>query len=290
MPSSTPKPRAIDWPLLLILLAGGLLGFLSTIPLVVQWLPQLMGPGGEAELRKNLPMPLPAVFALGFIQNAAILGAAIATGLFLGKQIGLGAPQLEAWRSGSPLPGLPRRLTLAAIIGLATGFLLIALDALLFLPRTGLDLAKWMADVPLWKRLLAGLFYGGITEELITRLFLVTLLAWHLGKFWRTPSGQPDGRQDGQPDGRPTNGALWTAILIATFLFALGHLPLAARLGDLTPWLIARVLILNSVAGTVYGYLYTRRGLESAMAAHAATHIPLQILAGTAASIAQNIG
>lgn len=279
MPSASSNSRRLDWPLFLILLAGGLLGFLSTIPLLLQWLPRLMG--NDAELAKTLPMPLPAVFALGFVQNAAILGAAIAAGLFLGKQIGLGAPELEAWRSGSPRPGLARRLALAAIIGLATGFILIALDAFLFLPRTGLDLAKWMADVPLWKRLLAGLFYGGITEELITRLFLVTLLAWALGKFWRTPSGRPEGH--------PTPGAICAAILIATFLFALGHLPLAARLGELTPWLIARVLVLNSFAGTIYGYLYTRRGLESAMTAHAATHIPLQILAGMAASIAQNV-
>ncbi|MBX3388567.1 MAG: CPBP family intramembrane metalloprotease [Phycisphaeraceae bacterium] len=281
MPSSTPKPRAIDWPLLLILLAGGLLGFLATIPLVVQWLPRLVSPGAKAEFQKNLPMPLPAVFALGFVQNAAIFGVAIAVGLVLGKKVGLGAPELEAWRAGSPRPGLARRLALAAIIGLGTGLLLIVLDAFLFLPRTGLELAKWMADVPLWKRLLAGLVYGGITEELICRFFLVTLLAWLLGKFWRTPSSQPDGQ--------PTPGAIWTAILIATFLFALGHLPLAARLGELTPWLVARVLVLNGVAGTVYGYLYTRRGLESAMAAHAATHIPLQILAGTAASIAQSV-
>jgi len=275
VPSHTVKPRTIDWPLVLILLAGGLIGFLSTIPLILQWLPRLMG--SEADLTKNLPMPLPAVFALGFIQNTAILGAAIATGLALGKQIGLGAPELEAWRAHTPRPGLARRLTFAAVIGLATGFVLIALDAFIFLPHTGLGLAKWMADVPLWKRVLAGLFYGGITEELITRLFLVTVLAWILGKFWRNP------------DGRPAPGALWTAILITSVLFALGHMPIAMRLGELTPWLIARVLVLNGVAGTVYGYLYTRRGLESAMAAHAATHIPLQILAGTAASIAQGI-
>lgn len=274
---TSPKPRSINWPLVFILLAGGLLGFLSIIPLVLQWLPHLMGAEVEADFRQKLPMPLPVVFALGFIQNAAILGLAIIAGLTLGKRIGLGAPELESWLAGTPRPGLARRLTHAAIIGLCTGLVLIALDALVLLPRTGLDLAKWMVDVPLWKRLLAGFFYGGITEELITRLFLVTTIAWALTKFWHTSNN------------RPATGALWCAILLTSLLFALGHLPIALRLGELTPWLFARVLILNSIAGIIYGHLYTSRGLESAMTAHATTHIPLQLLAGTAASIAQNM-
>ena len=38
------------------------------------------------------------------------------------------------------------------------------------------------AGVALWKRLLAA-FYGGITEELLLRLFFMTLIAWGI---WRT--------------------------------------------------------------------------------------------------------
>lgn len=64
---------------------------------------------------------------------------------------------------------------------------------------------------------------------------------------------------------------------------------MASRLGELTPWLVVRVLVLNGIAGVVYGWLYTRRGLEAAVFAHAATHLPLQILAGLEASIAQSL-
>jgi membrane protease YdiL (CAAX protease family) len=272
-----PLPRGIDWRLTLILLTAGLVGLASIIPMLLEWWPRLMGPEQEAELRE-LPLPIPLIFALGAAQNGLILGAAIVGGLALGKRVGLGAPELEAWRAGAIRPGLGRRLAAAAVIGLITGLVLIAVDALVLLPRTGVDLALWTADIPLWKRLLAGLFYGGIVEELLVRLFLVTALVWALGKVWRTS------------EGRPAPGAVWTAIVMATLLFALGHLPMASRLGDLTPWLVVRVLVLNGIAGMVYGWLYTRRGLEAAMAAHAATHIPLQVLAGVAASVARSVG
>lgn len=276
-----PLPRAIDWRLVLIMLAAGLVGFVSIIPLMMEWLPRLLGPEEEAKLRE-LPFPLPVIFLLGLVQNTLILGAAIVCGLALGKKVGLGAPELEAWRAGGEgggaiRPGLGRRLIAAATIGLITGLVLIAVDALVLLPRTGVDLANWMAGVPLWKRLLAGVFYGGIVEELLVRLFVVTALVWALGKVWRTS------------DGSPAPAAIWCAIVIATLLFALGHLPMASRLGELTPWLVVRVLVLNGIAGVVYGWLYTRRGLEAAMAAHAATHLPLQILAGLAATVAQRI-
>lgn len=272
-----PLPRGIDWRLVIILLVGALVGCASVIPLLMELLPRLIGPEEEAQLRE-FPMPVPVIFVLGSIQNGLILAAAIVAGVALSKKVGLGAPELEAWRAGALREGLGRRLTVAAVIGLITGLVLIAVDALVLLPRAGADLAEWMAGIPLWKRLLAGLFYGGITEELLVRFFVVTVLVWALGKVWRTG------------DGRPAPGAVWTAILIATLLFALGHLPVASRLGELTPWLVARVLVLNGIAGVVYGWLYTRRGLEMAMVAHAATHVPLQILAGFAATIAQRVG
>lgn len=280
MPRNSPTgtPRTIDWRLVLILLVAGLIGAASVIPMVMEWLPHLVGADEETELQQNLPLPIPVIFVLGLLQNSVILGAAIVAGLALGKRVGLGAPELEAWRAGALRPGLGRRLVLAAVIGLITGLVLIGMDAFVLLPRTGVALAEWMAGIPLWKRLLAGVLYGGITEELLTRLFVVTVLAWVFGKVWR------------RSNGRPATAAVWTAIVIASLLFALGHLPMASRLGDLTPWLVVRVLVLNGVAGVVYGWLYTRRGLEAAMVAHAATHVPLQILAGMAASVAQSVG
>jgi hypothetical protein len=268
-----PLPRGIDWRLVLILLAAGLVGFASIIPLVMEWWPRLVGPEEEAKLRE-FSLPIPVIFFLGLVQNTLILGAAIVLGLALGKRVGLGAPELQAWRAGGVgaiRPGLGRRLAVAAVIGLVTGLVLIGVDALFLLPRTGLDLANWMAGVSLWKRLLAGVLYGGIVEELLVRLFIVTVLVWALGKVWRTSDGGPGcpGSVDGD--------------VIATLLFAAG-LPMASRLGELTPWLVVRACAQRH-RGHGVRVVPRARGLEASMAAHAATHVPLQILAGMAASV-----
>lgn len=51
-------------------------------------------------------------------------------------------------------------------------------------------------------------------------------------------------------------------------------------MGELTPATVVRVLVLGALAGAVFEGLYWRRGLDSAMVAHAAAHLPLQLLAG----------
>jgi hypothetical protein len=40
------------------------------------------------------------------------------------------------------------------------------------------------AKIAIWKRALA-CFYGGIFEELLSRLFLLTLIAWIAAKVWK---------------------------------------------------------------------------------------------------------
>ncbi|HEU5377219.1 MAG TPA: CPBP family glutamic-type intramembrane protease, partial [Ktedonobacteraceae bacterium] len=81
----------------------------------------------------------------------------------------------------------------------------------------------------LWKRFLA-CFYGGIAEELLCRLFLLSLLAWLIGLAWHVPGG------------KPTPGALWLATILAAVIFGLGHLPTTASLVKLTPLLIVRTI------------------------------------------------
>ena len=61
-------------------------------------------------------------------------------------------------------------------------------------------------------------------------------------------------------------------------LFGLGHLPALAQSVTLTPALVARTVLLNAVAGVLFGWLYWRRSLEAAMVAHASFHVPLVAL------------
>jgi membrane protease YdiL (CAAX protease family) len=108
--------------------------------------------------------------------------------------------------------------------------------------------------------------YGGITEELLLRYGLMSALAfigWVL-----------TGRQSGGPG----SGVMWVAIIISAVLFGIGHLPALAQSVDLTQALVARTILLNAIAGVLFGWLYWQRGLEAAMVAHAAFHIPLVVL------------
>jgi membrane protease YdiL (CAAX protease family) len=116
-----------------------------------------------------------------------------------------------------------------------------------------------------WKGLLAS-FYGGIDEEILLRLFLMSLLAW-LGKFISLT-----------PEGRPSLPVFWAANIISAIAFGLGHLPATSMIMQITPVVIIRALVLNGLFGIVAGYLYFTRGLESAMISHFTADIFLHVI------------
>jgi membrane protease YdiL (CAAX protease family) len=122
-----------------------------------------------------------------------------------------------------------------------------------------------VAQPAAWKGLLAS-FYGGINEESLLRLFMMSVLAW-LGKFISHT-----------PDGRPTTAILWIANVLAAILFGLGHLPATSMLLPLTALVVTRAIVLNGLLGVAFGYLYMARGLESAMISHFSADIVLHVL------------
>jgi membrane protease YdiL (CAAX protease family) len=66
--------------------------------------------------------------------------------------------------------------------------------------------------------------------------------------------------------------------VLVAIVFGAAHLPLAAQLTSLTPILVTTVITLNGVVALGFGYLYWRRGLESAMIAHFFTDIVLHVV------------
>ena len=116
-----------------------------------------------------------------------------------------------------------------------------------------------------WQGFLAS-FYGGINEEILLRLFLMSLLTW-LGKFISHTE-----------DGKPTAGVLWTANILAAVLFGLGHLPATAAIMTITPLVVVRAIVLNGLGGIGFGYFYSKYGLESAMLSHFSADIILHVV------------
>ncbi len=256
--------KRFNWKLFIILWFASIVGVAAVIPYTLT----VQGP----EVLSRIPIPLWVLIPIQVAQNAVIFGIATGIGLLVAYRIGLGAPILEAWTAGQPVRDRIKSILVPSIVlGVIAGLLVIALDVLVFAPTVQAELGNLQRltdpaiKPPAWQGLLASL-YGAIDEEILMRLFLLSLLAF-FGKF-----------VSHTPDGRPTLGVLWTANILVAILFGLGHLPITSALAPLTPLIVTRAIVLNGVAGIAFGYLYFTRGLESAMLAHFSTDIVLHVL------------
>ncbi len=265
---SLPVRRPFNWKLFLILWAGTLVGLVAVLPYSLS-----TQSGTMAAYLAQLTIPLWVVIAAQIAQNAVLFGVAAAVGLLLACRIGLGLPFLEGWLNGRPIwQRLPRVAALAVPVGAIGSALVIAVDTWVFSPGLKALLAASGAPAsataapPAWQGLLAS-FYGGIAEEVLLRLFMLTLLAW-LGSLIS---------HDAQ--GRPTLAVLWIANVLAAVLFGLGHLPGTAAAGiPLTALVVVRAVVLNGLLGIAFGWLYWTRGLESAMIGHFSADLVLHVL------------
>jgi membrane protease YdiL (CAAX protease family) len=70
----------------------------------------------------------------------------------------------------------------------------------------------------------------------------------------------------------------WLANGVAAALFAAIHLPQASALFGLSGPVSAFVLAGNGLPGLAFGWLYWRRGLPAAMAAHGAADIVMKVV------------
>lgn len=161
-------------------------------------------------------------------------------------------------------------LVFTLLISLIGGLALSLLDTFVFAPAVGGDLivnsAKDGLTVDAW---IASLLYGGIIEEVMLRLFFLSLVAWVIFKLFcrRTATEEIPA---------------WlfvVANLIAALLFAAGHLPATVVMfGELTPVLLLRCFLLNGGLALGFGWLYTKHHVGYAMLAHAGVHIVSKVL------------
>ena len=246
---ATQQSKRFPWRVLWFLLAAALFGATAGIPFVLDVFHSLI------QNSPPIPIPLPLLVLVGAAQNLLLFGVVIGVGLLLSKKLGLGAPLLESWlyHEESPVRAAAS-FRAGAPVGIAVGVILtvIILSVAPHLP--GLPFVR-AAQVPIWKRMLV-CFYGGLDEEILTRLFLLTLFGWLGLRFFQKQKA------------RLSPATFWIANVMVAILFGLGHLPAASRVMQITPGVIVLALALNGVAAISFGYLYWKRGLESAMIAH----------------------
>jgi membrane protease YdiL (CAAX protease family) len=246
----------INWKLYFILLAASVAGVLLVMPYQLAMLPE--------------PVALTPVMVLaGLAQNLILFGIAIYLGLLLSRRVGMGLPILEGALAGKPQSrALLSVLPLSVGVGAAGGVVTVLLD-LPFQKLSSISLLS--TNTPVWWKGLLASFYGGIAEELLCRLFLVSLLAWTTTKVGKKDSGAP------------TNFGVWLSIVLAAVLFGLGHLPATAAVTEITALVVLRAVLLNGLIGVAFGFLYWKKGLESAMIAHFSADIVLHVIAAAIA-------
>lgn len=236
------------WSEYFIFLGLSLVGAICIVPYALNLIPP--------EQRQKIKLTQPALIGVMVAQNLVLMGVASLIGMLAASATGLEAPVIAALARGQN-PAEPVRALLppALVLGLLSGVVLIVLEALYYQPRLPDALKKINHEAGPVKAFLAS-FYGGISEEILARWFVMSGLAWILGRFWTGA------------DGLPAGGAIWTANLLAAVLFGLGHLPATAGKTRLTPLIVGRAILLNGIAGLAFGYLFWQYGLEAAILAH----------------------
>lgn len=256
------KPWSLDLRTAAVwgVLAG--LSALAIMPYVLQLMPEAFA---------KLTMPLPVFVLIQVVQATVLLGLLSLAGLRMGHRVGLGSPLMQAWLGRTAAPDARTLKPFHAIgLGVLAAMMIIGGSLVLdpLLPEPLYAIEDRGAGLTALNGLLAS-FYGGIAEELMLRLFLMTGIVWLLCAFGRRA---------------PRPAMFWVAIVLAALLFGAGHLPPAVELWGPTPIVVLRTIALNAIGGVVFGWLYWRRGIEMAMLGHFSADIVLHVLAPLAHS------
>ena len=121
---------------------------------------------------------------------------------------------------------------------------------------TGLDVLWYQGAVLTKVRGMGGIiarlsvvYAAAVGEEILFRFFLMSLIAWISALKIRSATA-----------------VAWIGIIVSGLFFGMGHFP--KDLAEISLMVMGRALLLNGFAGIVFGWLYWKRGLATAMIAH----------------------
>lgn len=230
------------------------LSAVSTNPAKLEEMSEAIGISGTPEI----------VALLSGIPTFILLIISLVIGFFTAHKVGLKSAVIHPdAREKSKLEWI-KGVKLALIIGLAAGVVLRGFDYLLlpFLP----DGIKELIHPYNTLEFLSALLYGGIVEELLLRFGFMSLLVFVLWKLFDRKAA------------KPANWVFILAIFISTLLFAIGHYSGTANATEMTAFIWFRMILLNSLPGFFFSWIYWKQNLELAMLAHMFTHIGMNFL------------
>lgn len=192
---------------------------------------------------------------ISLINPTILLTISVTIGMLLKDAAGVSLPILALTERKSIIPTV--RSLAFPFLALTT---ISAIGVLLIFWGT-----KWGFDQE-YKEILAGtglpfltrILYGGITEEILMRFGVMTLMLWILKEINRPNS----------------NLQFWCANLLTAGLFATGHLPaLLSQVSSPSFWTLAYILGGNFWAGLCFGYAFWRYGLGMSILTHIGFHL-----------------
>ena len=248
--------------LFLILWLAGIVGVLSFLLVDLKALLALLPvPAGT-----EIPQVTPALKLLSLVQPTVLLSVAVLIGVALASKVGLSSPVAEAAAKGEELGLALKPQIIPALIGGLLGGVGVILTWFLWKPFLPAELVARSTELNKLLPLPTRLLYGGFTEELLLRWGLMTLLVWAAWRLFQKRQGEPR--------------AVYfiSAIIASAVIFGLGHLPIALAISHYASApLIAYVIVVNSFFGLIVGYLFWKKGLESAMIAHMLAHVVMLV-------------
>ncbi len=198
------------------------------------------------------------LFILGFVGIFTILMyvafpiisllVAVTVGTLLYEKVNFKLPVLERIVDKNHKMNTSGILPYGIIGGIIMGVLLI-ITLVVFNPLLPPEFLAFRGNVK--ANIVSRLFYGGFTSEIINRFGIMTFLVWVMQKI----------------TGKLTPSIYWIAIIIMILIFGLTNLIPGMHATPSTA-LISYNIILSVVGITIYGWLYWKKGLETAIIAH----------------------
>ena len=247
------------WKTLLFFAIAGLIGgFFTGIYVLDSYPPEMRQQLLDGLAASGLDQFSPDII-LGVITAVQALGYGIllgAVGIWLGKKTGL-------WKDEKTITKQP--FIASMIVSIVGGAALILSDLLFFGKYSDVIMNSYSVK-PTISYFIAAVIYGGVIEEVMLRLFWMTLVTLVL---WRVFDRKRES---------PSTGIVTVANMIAALLFAAGHLPATATTIGLSPMIVFRCFLLNGGLGLLYGWLYRKYGLRYSMIAHGGCHIVSKLI------------
>lgn len=192
---------------------------------------------------------------LSLINPTILLIITVVVGTLLHEKVNLDVPLIKGLIRNEKIGNI-RGIIIFGIAGGIIAGIFVVLIAAVYDPLLSQEFLKLGENIQ--TSLAVRFLYGGLTEEILMRFGVMTFFVWLFSKLFKSLDVK----------------IYWAGIILAALLFAIGHFPVAFQaVGTPSTLLLSYIVLGNSIGGIIFGWLYWKRGLESAFIAHIMAHV-----------------